>query len=106
MSTARAAISSIKPFSSIPGPLSLPLVGSCLRYRFGSRGKTEYHLALKDMHQEFGPLVKEQIGTRTILHVFCPDDIKTVYSVEGKWPVIPPLQETTCLLYTSDAADE
>ena len=97
MSTAKAAISSIKPFSSIPGPLSLPLVGSCLRYRFGSRGKTEYHLALKDMHQEFGPLVKEQIGTRTILHVFCPDDIKTVYSVEGKWPVIPPLQETTAM---------
>jgi hypothetical protein len=25
----------------------------------------------------------------------CTDDIKTVYSYEGKYPVVPPLQETT-----------
>ena len=31
------------------------------------------------------------------MHVFDPEDIKTVYSVEGKWPVIPPLQETTAM---------
>ena len=31
------------------------------------------------------------------MHVFDPEDIKTVYSVEGKWPVIPPLQEITAM---------
>jgi len=45
----------------------------------------------------YGPLVREQIGGKAVVHVFSPDDIKTVYSVEGKWPVIPPLQETTAM---------
>ena len=31
------------------------------------------------------------------VHVFDPDDIKTVYASEGKWPIIPPLQETTAM---------
>ena len=31
------------------------------------------------------------------VHVFDPEDIKTVYSIEGKWPIIPPLQETTAM---------
>ena len=97
MSTARAVLSSIKPFSSIPGPRSYPLVGSCLQYRYGKRTKTAYHLGLGDMHQLYGPLVKEHIGGKAVLHVFCPEDIKTVYGVEGKWPVIPPLQETTAM---------
>ena len=61
------------------------------------------------------------MGQKVIVHVFSPEDIQTVYrcntvyqeknvstkksdvnivqfcffSVEGKWPVIPPLQETT-----------
>ena len=33
----------------------------------------------------------------SIVHVFDPEDIKTVYSIEGKWPIIPPLQETTAM---------
>ena len=102
----------VKSLSCMPGPPSLPLVGSSLLYRFGVRDKTEYHLALTDMYREYGPVVREDIGGRTIgrsedteeditehflVHVFSPEDIKAVYSVEGKWPVIPPLQETTAM---------
>jgi len=47
------------------------------------------------MYLKYGPLVKENIGGKVILHVFDPEDIKTVYSQEGKYPVVPPLQETT-----------
>jgi cytochrome P450 len=39
-------------------------------------------------------VVKENFGDRTVVHVFEPEDIKTVYSYEGKYPVIPPLMET------------
>nr|QGQ60786.1 CYP44 [Eurytemora pacifica] len=85
----------IKRFQDIPGPPSWPLVGSALIYRFGQFNKTQYHEALKDMHLKYGPLVKENIGGKIVIHVFDPEDIKTVYGYEGKYPVVPPLQETT-----------
>jgi len=85
----------VKCFNDIPGPPSWPLVGSALMYRLGRRDKTQYHQALQDMYVEYGPLVKENIGGKVIVHVFDPEDIKTVYSHEGKYPVVPPLQETT-----------
>ena len=50
----------------MPGPPSLPLFGSSLLYRFGEHSKTEYHLALLDMFRQYGPLVRENVGGRTI----------------------------------------
>ena len=74
--------SNLKSFTSIPGPLSLPVIGSTLNYRwtlqlvtnydqlysprFGARKKTHYHLALLDMFKEYGPLVRENIGGKTV----------------------------------------
>ena len=52
--------------------------------RFGNYKKTEYHVALLDMYQRYGPVVREKIGGKNIIHVFDPEDIKTVYSVEGR----------------------
>merc|ERR1719158_2560069 len=54
-------------------------------------------MALRDMFRMFGPLVRERLGGKDIVHVFDPEDIKSVYNVEGKWPVVPPLQETTAM---------
>ena len=34
---------------------------------------------LHPVSRQFGPLVKETIGSKTVVHVFCPEDIKTVY---------------------------
>ena len=36
------------------------------------------------MYQRYGPVVREKIGGKNIIHVFDPEDIKTVYSVEGR----------------------
>ena len=44
----------------------------------------EYHLLLGDLHRQFGPVVRSQLAGRTVIHVFQPEDIQTVYSVEGK----------------------
>ena len=55
-----------KSLSSLPGPRSLPLVGTSYLYRLGSRNKTEYHLALLDMYRQFGPLVREDVGGKTV----------------------------------------
>lgn len=55
---------------------------------------SRYHIALRDMHAKYGPLVREQRGDHALIHVFDPDDVKAVFSVEGKSPTIPPLQVT------------
>ncbi len=60
----------------------LQIVGSLLQYsRWGPYDRLRYHLALVSMHRQYGPLVRERIGwgqQSTVLHVFDPDDIKTV----------------------------
>ena len=62
----------------------------------GNHGKEHYHLALVNLHQKYGPLVREVIcgfyilhllrnwflqviGSKVIVHVFSPEDIQTVY---------------------------
>jgi len=88
----------IKPFAAIPGPKSYPVIGSLGQYLFGPYNRLKYHEALSSMHKEFGPLVKEKMGPgKDIVHVFDPEDIKTVYANEGAHPEIPPLQETTAM---------
>lgn len=37
-----------------------------------------YHEVLKKLYKDYGPLVREKIGSKTIVHVFDPDDIQTV----------------------------
>lgn len=86
-----------KPFKSIPGPKLYPLVGNLTQYMFGPFDRLKYQHALESLHKEYGPIVKENLGGREIVHVFEPEDIKTYYSHEGKYPEIPPLQETTQL---------
>ena len=46
------------------------------QYVFGPFSKLKYHEALAVLHREYGPLVKENIGGRVIVHVFDPEDIK------------------------------
>ena len=55
----------------------------------------EYHHEVCRLHQKYGPVVREVFGTQTVVHLFDPNDIKTVYESDGKMPHIPPLQETT-----------
>ncbi|XP_047488020.1 probable cytochrome P450 CYP44 [Penaeus chinensis] len=84
-----------KPFSSIPGPLRLPLIGTLLPYKIGLKKLKDYHYHVCDLYHQYGPLVKEHFGSQVIVHVFDPADIRTVYENDGKTPYIPPLQETT-----------
>eukprot|EP00095_Tigriopus_kingsejongensis_P008076 maker-scaffold1264_size52097-snap-gene-0.11 protein:Tk08076 transcript:maker-scaffold1264_size52097-snap-gene-0.11-mRNA-1 annotation:"cytochrome p450 cyp44" len=84
-----------RALADIPGPVTYPIIGNLHQYVWGPFRKTKYHEALGRLHEMYGPLVKQSIGGRTIVHVFDPDDIKTVYAHEGKWPQVPPLQETT-----------
>ena len=78
----------------IPGPPQYPIVGTLPSYWTGKYDKLKYHRVLNALYQEYGPVVRENIADKTLIHVFEPEDIKTVYSYEGKYPVTPPLMET------------
>jgi hypothetical protein len=56
-----------------------------------------YHKVLEDLYKKYGPLVRQDLGTRTVIHIFDPDDIRTVYINEGTMPNVVPLQETAQL---------
>jgi hypothetical protein len=65
---------------------------------FSGKYKIErYHKVLEDLYKHYGPLVRQDFGTDTVIHVFDPEDIRTVYMNEGTMPHVVPLQETAQL---------
>ena len=67
-----------KLFSIFLGPAQYPIVGSLPSYWLGKYDRFRYQKVLQSLHREYGPVVKENFGDRTIVHVFDPEDIKTV----------------------------
>lgn len=87
-------LKNVKAFKQIPGPLSLPIWGTLYKYKLGFYDVLKYHKVLDYLYHEYGPLVREQIGMTPLIHVFNPDDAKTIYQNEDKMPDVIPLQET------------
>lgn len=52
---------------------------------------------MEDLYKKYGPLVRQDLGTGTVIHIFDPEDIRTVYINEGTMPHVVPLQETAQL---------
>lgn len=52
---------------------------------------------LQEWHHQYGSIVKETFLGHTVVHVFDPEAIRTVYANEDKMPRIEPLAETTQL---------
>lgn len=110
----RSFASDVKPFNSIPGPKSLPLIGTLWMYLpvFGKiisqesdfieinhryYINREFYLGKYDFYRlhrsgflklkDFGPLVREEIAPGIpLVWVFKPEDIETVYRCEGQYP--------------------
>ncbi|CAB4061581.1 unnamed protein product [Lepeophtheirus salmonis] len=82
----------IRSFLEIPGPPLLPWIGSSYEYFLGMYQRPKYHLALDAMYQKYGPICREKIGQKEIIHLFSPDDFQKIYSQEGKYPHVYPLQ--------------
>lgn len=80
----------VKPFEDIPGPRSLPVVGTLYHYLpfVGQYSfKRLHHTGLRKL-QQFGPIVREQLVPGvTLLYLFDPCDIETMYATEGRYPM-------------------
>ncbi|KAK3931771.1 putative cytochrome P450 CYP44 [Frankliniella fusca] len=86
------------PFEDIPGPSRIPLWGNLLQYKLGLYDWTQYHKVLCKLNETYGSIVREDLGPYyTVIHLFDPNDARTVYAAEGRTPIIRPLQETVKL---------
>ncbi|GMR60196.1 hypothetical protein PMAYCL1PPCAC_30391, partial [Pristionchus mayeri] len=88
---------SVKTLSEIPGPASFPILGAVTNYKFGRKAVENYHNDLISMQQKYGDIFKEKLpfGAGYRVHIFKPDDARTLFTSDGKKPYIVPLQSTT-----------
>jgi len=89
-----------KPFSKIPGPVALPFYGTLWTYRFGKYGVERYKEHLTAMYAKYGPLARDVLGGTPVVRVFEPVDAREVLRADGKYPIIPPLQESAKMFRT------
>ncbi|KAF2359025.1 Cytochrome P450 [Trinorchestia longiramus] len=85
--------SNVLPFTAIPGPKRFPLVGSLLSYKLGLKKEDYYHEYLQQLYENYGPVVREDLGPLTVIHIFDPKDINDFYKT-NLVPYILPLLET------------
>ncbi|ESO90813.1 hypothetical protein LOTGIDRAFT_163698 [Lottia gigantea] len=83
------------PFEDIPGPQGIKYLGTLPHYMTGRLDKYKYQDILEEYFSKYGPIFKETLFDKTVVHVCHPDMIKVVYQDEGKYPEIEPLMEPT-----------
>ncbi|KAG8174108.1 hypothetical protein JTE90_022075 [Oedothorax gibbosus] len=79
----------VKDFKRMPGPKYLPLIGREWRYNkmIGIYDHDYVNRTFAKMFRQYGPVVKEYIGRdRAVVHLFHPDDMRTVYRNDGLCP--------------------
>ncbi|XP_077292376.1 putative cytochrome P450 301a1, mitochondrial [Arctopsyche grandis] len=81
-----------KPFSQIPGPVPLPIIGNTWRFlpKIGEYGNMTNDIAkmFDRLHSDFGEIVKMEkvLGQKTTINLFDPNDIEKIYKAEGVFP--------------------
>ncbi|GFS55686.1 cytochrome P450 315a1, mitochondrial [Nephila pilipes] len=76
----------ILPFSAVPTPKGLPILGTALEL-IRSGGAAKIHEYCHKRHQELGPIFREKMGTLDVVVVSNEDYISRVYKAEGKNPM-------------------
>lgn len=75
-----------KPYSSIPAPRGLPLLGTALDVALAG-GAPKIHEYCDRRHRELGPIYKETLGSVEAVFVADSALIQKVYASEGKFPM-------------------
>ncbi|XP_077292892.1 cytochrome P450 CYP12A2-like [Arctopsyche grandis] len=78
-----------KPFSQIPGPAALPIIGNTWRFLPKIGNHNIFGLKLfEKVNNQFGDIVKLEkiLGLKTLIQIYDPSDIEKIYKVEGVIP--------------------
>ncbi|XP_064644431.1 cytochrome P450 10-like [Lineus longissimus] len=79
-----------KAFSKIPGPRSVPLLGTVLEYTvFGKHSFERFYKAKVENYKKYGNIYREKIGPFTLVQLYEPHDISKVFRAEGRTPERP-----------------
>uniref|UniRef100_A0A182XBX7 Cytochrome P450 n=1 Tax=Anopheles quadriannulatus TaxID=34691 RepID=A0A182XBX7_ANOQN len=77
-----------KPFAEMPGPRRIPLLG--MLNDVMQLGKpAELHLRISKYHEQYGDLVRLQIGTQNAVFVRDPSLMRKTFQLEGAYPRHP-----------------
>ena len=80
------------PFSALPGPRRLPILGSMLMYtKAGGCQFDRLHQAKFRLRQEYGNIYREKLGAVDLVQLFQPEDFERVYQRDGSHPERPPM---------------
>nr|QZM07456.1 cytochrome P450 monooxygenase CYP301A1 [Lasioderma serricorne] len=87
------AVKEVKPYSEVPGPKPLPILGNTWRLLpiIGQYTISDVARLSEIFHQEYGKIVKLSglIGRPDLLFVYDADEIEKVYRQEGPTPFRP-----------------
>ncbi|XP_018577799.1 ecdysone 20-monooxygenase [Anoplophora glabripennis] len=77
----------------IPGPLSLPVLGTRWIFSFGSYSFEKIHEFYEDMQRKYGTIMKEEaLFNVPVISVFEKQDIEKVLKSTSKFPIRPPTE--------------
>ncbi|KAH7955948.1 hypothetical protein HPB52_005266 [Rhipicephalus sanguineus] len=82
----RSSSSASKPFSSLPSPKGLPVLGTTLDV-LRTGGAPKIHEYCDRRHRELGPIYRETLGSVDAVFVADSALIQKVYTNEGKFPM-------------------
>lgn len=78
--------------NNIPGPPSLPFLGTTWLFSIGRYNLNKIHTFYEDMYKKYGPLVKEEsLFNFPVYSVFEKEDIENVLKIPSKYPLRPPI---------------
>jgi ecdysteroid 2-hydroxylase len=77
--------------SEIPSPRGLPIIGTTAEL-MAAGGAPKLHEYVDARHRQLGPIYRESIGPVTCVFIADPNDMRRVFSLEGKYPkhLLPP----------------
>ena len=89
MASALKPASALRPWTQIPGPQGLGLLGNVWRYIpiIGGLPSDRLDKVGRLYYEKYGPIVREHIfGRHQIVHLFDPNDMEQLFRHEGRYP--------------------
>lgn len=85
-------IANAKPFSEIPGPKGLPIIGTLWTLlKDNGYYQTRTHELFAKYSEEYGPIFKNKIANMELVIVTKPEDAAAIFKAEGKFPSRGPI---------------
>ncbi|XP_022901750.1 cytochrome P450 315a1, mitochondrial [Onthophagus taurus] len=75
----------VQSIDDIPSPKSLPIFGTTLSFLMSGSGR-KLHEYIDKRHHQLGSIFKETIGPTSAIFISNPNDIRTLFANEGKYP--------------------